>query len=68
MWVRSRRPDGSVVHTKRRVRPRKMQIAGDLHDLRAYREALLWWQQVLVAGISVPLAPRNTISQRDRKE
>lgn len=37
-----------------------VRIAGDAPSLRAYQEALQWWERALGAGISVPLAPRST--------
>ena len=57
--VRSRGPDGVWRLQKRRVRPRKVCVAADTANQRAYREALRWWSAALRGGISVPLAPRS---------
>ena len=41
------------------AKPRRLVVKGDTPTLRAYAEALAWWQTVLQDGISVPLAPRR---------
>lgn len=57
--ARSRdRHGGVLTWHHRRVRRRKIKVAGDTPTLHAYLEALRWWSAALARGISVPLAPR----------
>ena len=50
----------TVGKSAQRVRPRWLQMQGKSATQHAYVEALGWWRQALVEGISAPLAPNTT--------
>ena len=45
---------------KVKVKPSRLTVVGDGPTQRAYQEAVAWWLAALEAGVSVPLAPRQT--------
>lgn len=56
-----------LVHARKRIRPRTIQIAADTPNLPAYREALKWWERAPRGGYRHSVGPAQHVP-RDRGE